>query len=119
MADLRKDTLLFFKEYMRMCDSSCDYDNCKRCGLHDIVCSPTQCSTESEWNEIIERTQKWHDEHPQKTYAMDFLEKFPDAVTYEDRHPIFCRKKIYGDFDCADKECVKCWNEVMPDKAHK
>lgn len=55
------------------------------------------------------------DEHPQKTYAQDFFEKFPNAPKYGGR-PGGCRTHIYGgELVCNVGGCKKCWNEVMPD----
>lgn len=56
------------------------------------------------------------DKHHNKTYAQDFLEKFPNAGKSESDRPYFCRAQIYGDeLECPNGGCKKCWNEVMPD----
>lgn len=63
--------------------------------------------------EIIDKIQKWNDEHPQKTYADDFFEKFPSAMKYENMYPRGCRQHIYGG-ECPDGiGCFSCWNEPM------
>ena len=57
------------------------------------------------------------DEHAgrKKTYAQDFLEKFPNASVKDEALAYTCRKRLYGT-DCpAYDDCRNCWNEVMPD----
>lgn len=63
----------------------------------------------------IEIVQKWSYEHPKKTYAQDFFEKFPDAPKDEavkGKSPLACRRVIYGG-ECPDMGCDGCWNEPM------
>lgn len=60
----------------------------------------------------IETVQKWSDEHPKKTYAQDFFEKFPKAQSDSDGAPHTCRKTIYGG-KCPGAGCGECWNEPM------
>lgn len=55
------------------------------------------------------------DKYHKKTYAQDFLEKFPNASVYASGTPQVCRYKVYGtNGDCCHS-CTECWNEVMPD----
>ena len=67
----------------------------------------------------IEIVQKWSDEHPKKTYAQDFFEKFPKAQSDSGGTPFACRKEIYEgarpEFeDCGyTGTCENCWNEPM------
>ena len=62
-------------------------------------------------DEIID---KWVAEHPVKTYAMDFFEKFPNATRDRNGVPEVCWKQVYGDGkDCPSDECIKCWNREM------
>lgn len=64
-------------------------------------------------DEIID---KWVAEHPVKTYAMDFFEKFPNASKVEeDGTPKCCWKFVYGDtsYICESADCTKCWNREM------
>jgi len=63
----------------------------------------------------IEAVQKWSNEHPKKTYAQDFFEKFPDAPkdkSFKEKCPWVCRMGIYGG-KCPGTECDECWNEPM------
>lgn len=69
----------------------------------------------------IETVQKWSDEHPKKTYAQDFFEKFPDAPrleTAKDGYPSACRNTIYAG-KCPGEGCYECWNEPMNDEETK
>ena len=59
----------------------------------------------------IEIVEKWAKEHPLKTYAQDFFEKFPNAPRDRTGLPILCKKKIYGG-ECSSK-CTNCWNLQM------
>lgn len=68
-------------------------------------------------DEIID---KWVAEHPIKTYAMDFLEKFPNAELDSYGAPRACVNAIYGLGDCSKSEisgiiCKDCWNQKMKD----
>jgi hypothetical protein len=73
----------------------------------------------------VDNLQKWSDEHPKKTYAQDFFEKFPKAPSKSDGSPFVCRKKIYGGIystleDCDyTGTCKNCWNEPMNDEETK
>ena len=55
------------------------------------------CAKDAE--KAIEIVQKWSDEHPKKTYAQDFFEKFPKAPkdkSAKSEYPDACRNLIYG-----------------------
>lgn len=97
------------KDLKRMCNS---YDDCKSCPLKG--CMPPS-SVKDNADEIVD---EWVKEHPVKTYAMDFFEKFPNALKDADGLPIFCVEEIYGVKndncgygDCC--ECIECWNQEM------
>lgn len=63
----------------------------------------------------ISRLQKWSDKHPKKTYAQDFLEKFPNARIGDDGLPEVCRMEVYGTRcpDMTGDMCTMCWCESM------
>ena len=61
---------------------------------------------------------KWHDqekeEHPVKTYSMDFFNKFPNAPRDIDGIPKACWRYVYGDGKCCDSAaCTDCWNQEI------
>ena len=96
------------KDLKRMCESyksKCtDCPLCGRCCAFEIS------------DEIVD---KWAEEHPVKTYAMDFFEKFPNAPKGKDGGPKPCIKDIYNnlDIDCSKSDCVDCWNQEMKENA--
>ena len=59
------------KDLKRMCES---FDYCEKCVLKRKCGNPA--SIDEAVDEIVD---KWVAEHPVKTYAMDFFEKFPNA----------------------------------------
>ena len=64
-------------------------------------------------DEIVDR---WVPEHPIKTYAKDFFEKFPDAPLTIQGNPTPCIGAIYSEFhdkNCPVGGCPECWNMEM------
>ena len=62
-------------------------------------------------DEIVD---KWVQEHPVKTYATDFFEKFPNAPKNSDGVPKTCYRHVYGDGKyCSSYACTECWNREM------
>ena len=61
------------------------------------------------------------DKYHNKTYAMDFFEKFPNAPKDKDGKPETCIKKIYSDVvvscSCMAQSCAKCWDQEMKENA--
>lgn len=111
--DLSKDVLEFSREHRRMCDFY--INRCRDCALFKYNCELSSGDAADDIR-ILECVQKWHDAHPQKTYLMDFLEKFPNCVKDSKGFPVSCRKFIYplmSRGDCAGWNCSECWNEVM------
>lgn len=112
-------TINFLHELNRLCNSrtACETDaaNKEQCPLLNLCGLPLlQICAEK----AIENLQKWSNEHPKKTYAQDFLEKFPEAQSDSDGTPYTCRKTTYGGkcpgIECdSGIECDECWNEPM------
>lgn len=109
-------TINFFAEAKRLCDSrpACEADaaNKEQCPLRGFCGLPFSmvCAEKA-----IKNLQKWSDEHPKKTYAQDFFEKFPKAQrlgTAKDEYPSACRSTIYAG-ECPGEGCEKCWNKPM------
>lgn len=108
----------FFAEAKRLCDSrtecTADAANKEQCPLYGF-CRQSLTIRAEEIITAVENLQKWSDEHPKKTYAQDFFEKFPDAPKDEavkGKCPLACRRGIYGG-ECPDMGCNECWNEPM------
>ena len=74
------------------------------------------CLPESLPDNADEIVDKWVAEHPVKTYAMDFFEKFPDAPRrISTGIPVPCIRVIHLEFynqNCSG-ECSECWNKEM------
>lgn len=113
-------TINFFSELKRLCGSRdgcvANVTNKEQCPLRGFCELPLSeiCAEKA-----IEILQKWSDEHPKKTYAQDFFEKFPKAQSNSDGTPFVCKKRIYDGMhptfeDCDyTGTCKNCWNEPM------
>lgn len=101
------------KNLKRMCDS---YKKCDDCPLGDTCCGDSVSALPDNADEIVD---KWVSEHPVKTYAMDFFEKFPNAPGGENGAPKICPHQIYPEIDanyrCCE-DCLKCWSQEMKEK---
>ncbi len=94
------------KDLKRMCKG---YSDCDGCPLSMEDCLPDSLPDNAD--EIID---KWVAEHPVKTYAMDFFEKFPNASRNGKGVPKVCWNCVYGDGKyCAYDACTECWNREM------
>ena len=96
------------KDLKRMCNA---YINCEGCPFAKVrPCIGFMCKHTEEADLIIT---EWCNEHPEKTYAMDFFEKFPNAPK-ESGIPAVCRANIYDDESkCPNCSCEECWNQFM------
>lgn len=97
------------KDLKRMCKKEKCFAGCPLC-RGNISCLPDSLPDNAD--EIVD---KWVQEHPAKTYAMDFFEKFPDAQRRTNGVPIPCIRAIYSKFQdikCSAK-CPECWNQEM------
>ena len=116
-------TINFFSELKRLCDSRdgcvADAANKERCPMFGVCEDALTRICAEDVKTAIEIVQKWSDEHPVKTYAQDFFEKFPKAQSGSDGTPFVCRKTIYGEVPPKDERCDRrgacknCWNEPM------
>lgn len=112
-------TINFLHELKRLCDSrdecvanAANKEQCPMFGVCKLTYSKI-CAEDIKT--AIETVQKWSDEHPKKTYAQDFFEKFPKAPKDEllkGRCPCTCRRSIYAG-KCPGVGCEECWNEPM------
>ena len=101
------------KNLKRMCNFHSD---CSKCELFEPF---DTCGVSFLPDNIDEIVDKWVKEHPAKTYAMDFFEKFPNAPKSKDGLPTFCITNIYEDLKmkCDECSCSDCWNEEMKENA--
>lgn len=105
------------REYVRMCAEVRLCRNCPLCGIGKVM--DCHLKVKTNYDKAVEAITKWAKEHPQKTYAQDFLEKFPNA-TRSDDVPALCWCHVYpGNKDgrCLHlkKTCRECWNQPMED----
>lgn len=64
--------------------------------------------------------QKWSDQHPQKTYLTELLEKYPNVLLNDNGLPKGICPHQLGMKDSIDdckmgNDCVKCWNQPIED----
>lgn len=106
-------TIDFYTEVGRLCSSrlACEaVAHDERCPLYGFCELKYSKIHIKDAKKAIEILQKWSDEHPKKTYAQDFFEKFPNARSNSDGTPFVCRERIYGG-ECPVLECDECWNK--------
>lgn len=67
--------------------------------------------------------QKWSDEHPQRTYLSEFLKNYPNARLRTDGTPKGACLYDLGLMSLDDcrkyHNCVKCWNQPLPEREEK
>ena len=121
------------KDLIRMCNVEHKRRGCFGCPLEPleremenearVARRKSQClgMIHANTDEVDRIVTEWCKEHPQKTYAQDFFEKFPNAPKTCDGLPEPTACAVYGDLpefekhcDC-DVDCVGCWKEVIPD----
>ena len=97
------------KDFVNMCSAHID---CEGYPFEKVgVCSVFVYKHTAEADRIIT---EWCKAHPQKTYAMDFFEKFPNAMKSDNGRPMCCRANIYGDeLECCRGGCEECWNQKI------
>lgn len=106
------DAVAYWKARNRMTDK-CQI-GCGNCPLSSynngrhVTCKKLILDFTEDYVQIVE---KWAKEHPLKTYAQDFFEKFPNAPKDYDGTPTSCKKNIYGGICGGD--CLYCWNSPM------
>lgn len=98
---------------------------CSNCPLCSINNNKGQSCTAFEMlypEKAIETVQRWSDEHPQRTYLSEFLKNYPNAPLEDDGTPYFCpcRLGLMSKDNCRkDHNCVKCWNQPLPEREEK
>ena len=99
------------KDLKRMCYFHSDCSECELC-VDDCDC----CRIFDLPDNADEIVDKWAEEHPVKTYAMDFFEKFPNAPG--GGTPRFCIMNIDKDLKmkCGECSCSDCWNKEIEEK---
>lgn len=116
-------TINFLMAQKRLCSSQgyCQQRNKNdNCPLYAFCNRSPNNYSVAKVKEAIEAMQKWIDEHPGKTYAQDFFEKFPKANPDKEGVPWTCRANCYGGScqysavaGAGPAPCKACWNEEM------
>lgn len=105
----------FLSDASRMCKTV----SCADCKLSSF-CYINYDISKEELHRFVKEVGKWAMEHPRKTYAQDFFEKFPKAKPDKEGVPWMCRVNCYGgscQYSAFSKvgrvPCKACWNEEM------
>lgn len=106
------------KDLKRMCKSF--ETSCNGCPFQNKIdngCLITMLAYDCFPDNADEIVDKWVAEHPIKTYAMDFFEKFPNAPKREGC-PTACIRDIYPELGdkCYGKNCLECWNREIQEQ---
>ena len=120
------DAFEFCKELKRIISLYCkEPEFCEKCPLdrfrkeHNAHCTDVCNLTDIQMQARIDVVEEWSKEHPVKTMAQDFFEKFPNAPTYSG-----CKTPVICPNDCGykvepgcegDHDCVTCWNRPLED----
>ena len=106
-----------FKQAMRIWKRMCKkHDRCSGCPMWGKVeeCPDMLWDTETDVEAILA---KWEDEHPEKTIADDFYEKFPKAPRNGEGVPHSCAADIgYSRPPFCDQNtncCAECWRRPL------
>lgn len=109
----------YIKERARMTKvknrNGCCNIECKDCLLSYQNGTTLYCSEFDNPKETISAVQKWSDEHPIKTLADDFKEKYPNAPMKKEGEPLCCPYYLGYDGDteeCNFDSCYDCWNRA-------
>lgn len=106
------DAVEFLKEANRMCCSL----GCGKCELDSIGCNIMGLGANP--CDVVQSVEKWAKEHPRKTMAQDFFEKYPNAPRTEYDMPFTCPDELgYCKHDsfCLGHTCMECWSRPMED----
>lgn len=92
------------KDFLRYCSAQGEF---KFIVNRNLVTTSAEVSPES----FVKTVDDWCEKHPLKTYAEDFLSKFPNAHRDLDGEPICCRNNVYFNGKICDRttDCHKCW----------
>lgn len=110
-----KCIIKFLSDAQRMCTTV----SCVDCKCSSF-CYINYDISKEELHRFVKEVGKWAMEHPLKTYAQDFFEKFPEAKSDKEGVPRICRANCYGgscQYSAASgagrAPCKACWNEAM------
>lgn len=103
----------YLTERKRMCNMYVQR-NCKGCVYHTTDGCWRTTMEHNNPEKAIEIAQKWSNEHPQKTYLTDFLDKHPNAPLANGIPsgicPYYLGYMTKKEFNECSTNCQKCWN---------
>lgn len=109
----------YIHERKRMCESY----SCFECPLSSKTNGKNKVCRAFENNypsAAIGLVQKWSDEHPQKTYLTDFLDKHPNAPLTNGIPsgicPYYLGYMAKKEFVECSTNCQKCWNTAIVER---
>ena len=112
----------YIHERKRMCESY----GCFECPLSSKTNGTRKTCRDFENcypDKVMEIVQKWSDEHQQKTFLTDLLEKYPDVPLAKNGYPSICphhlgyTKEDY--INCGSSTCQQCWNTPIESEVKK
>lgn len=112
-----------FVKVMKIYNRMCKKHMCHKCPLGQLAkdqnyanCSSLmRCRPELAKKCLVE----WNKEHPVKTYATDFFEKYPNAPKEPTGEPKVCLKYLVCGKGCSRNtdycmiSCAECWNQPL------
>ena len=103
------EVVKFLEERTRMCKAYA----CSECPLGEIKGSIDTCGDilYKYPEKAVAIVEQWAKEHPLRTYAKDFFEKFPNTAKDYNGLPLLCKRHVYGG-ECT-YNCPACWNSPM------
>lgn len=107
------DAIKYFKEAVRMCESSGSCINClfnQEMDEHPFFpCkSLVSCKERIAVEKCVSIVEKWSAEHPAKTRQSEFLNMFPNAPLRENGSIAICPLDVDRDAKCSQKQGVRC-----------
>lgn len=116
------DVYEFFKEYARMFrkyHKGVVMENmCITVEGIDSITKELLLDSISTTKDSIDKIIQWSKDNPRKTRLQDFLEKYPNAATFESGTPKVCASALGYCEHCmigydGDRDCDACWNEPI------
>lgn len=113
------ETVKCIMEFLSDVQRMCTIVSCVDCKCSSF-CYINYDISKEELHRFVKEVGKWTMEHPLKTYARDFFEKFPKAKPDKEGVPRICRVNCYGGScqysavaGAGPAPCKDCWNEEM------
>ena len=104
-----------FKQAMRVIKRMCAaQDGCEKCVL-ELNCPFITVPSDHDYDKAEATLTKWSAEHPEKTIADDFFEKFPKAPRTPAGDPEACARRCGYIKECPFKRinCAECWRRPL------